>query len=130
MNPPPPPIVMKAFQAIMKRDFPTFRETLAPDCALSTTFPATQPFGGDSQGSQAVTEQFQRITQQFDVFGTEMKDIVSQGDTVVLVFNEKVRSRSTQKEAVNRVVAVVKLQSDRISSIRVFVDAYTMMGLL
>ena len=32
------PIVLKAFEAVMKRDFPTFTALLTPDCFISKTY--------------------------------------------------------------------------------------------
>lgn len=130
MSPPALPVVLKAFEAAMKRDFAAFRESLSPDCVMSTTYPSTLPFGGDSKGSEAVADHLRRIAEPFDVLGADMKDMLSQGETIVLVYDEKIRAKATQKNGVNRAVAVVKVAGDRIASIQLFADAHTVMGLL
>jgi len=124
------PIVLKAFEAALKRDFPAFKDSLTPDCVMATTYPTHLPFGGESKGPEAVAEQLRRMSEPFEVLGADMREVLSQGDTVVLIYDEKVRAKATQKSVVNRAVAVTKVRDGKVASIRIFADTYAVVGTL
>jgi len=109
-------VVLKALENVVKRDMPALKAYLAADCVWSSTYPSHLPFSGEAKGPDAGIALLMRMSEPFEVLGTNVLSIVAQGDSVVLIVEEKLRAKATGKVGDNKLALVLTVRNGQIAS--------------
>lgn len=115
-------VVMKLFEAAGQRDLTKMSSLLTPDTLWTSTYRA--PFDGEFRGPQGAVEMLSRLIAAFDVFDIELLNVVAEGNLVVLILREKMRSKTTGKVATNNAVVAVTVKDGKVDTVRMFGDSY------
>jgi ketosteroid isomerase-like protein len=121
------PIVLKAFQSAIQRDLPAFQSQITPDCVWASTYPAHSPFSGEARGPEAVSAILSRMIEPFEILEAAPRHTVVQGETVVLVIEEKLRVKATGKTATNLAALVMTVRDGKVASILALPDTFAVM---
>jgi ketosteroid isomerase-like protein len=121
-------VVMQVFEAASQRDLARMARLLTPDTVWTSTYSA--PFDGEYRGPEGAVELMSRLLGAFDVSDVELLNVVSEGDLVVLILREKMRSKMTGKVATNNAVVAVTVREGKVSAVRMFGDSHVAHELL
>jgi ketosteroid isomerase-like protein len=130
MSQDPVQVVMKMFELSLKRDVEGLKAMALPDCTLETTFPAHLPIGGKATGPEDCAALLLRIGEPFDMLNVEVKEIVAQGETVLIYAQEHLRAKSTGKTTMNNSLSLVKVRDGKFVSSQVFPDTFAVCEIL
>jgi ketosteroid isomerase-like protein len=117
-------VVSKLLESSSKQDLATLKSLWAPDCVLTTNYPAHLPFSGDARGPEAIIALQARMVEPFENLGGEIKALVAQGDTAILILEETLRTKATGKLVENKVALTVKVRDSQIVSAFALGDTY------
>jgi uncharacterized protein len=87
--------VEEVFRIIANKDFDSLKNFLAEDVTLEIIGSPSTPWAGFTQGREKVIEQIRNNFAQIEEQQEEIRTVVAQGDTVIIVGREQGRFRPT-----------------------------------
>jgi len=117
-------VVITAFEAASKGDLATASKLFTEDHVCEMPFPAHLPFGRDARGPAETVERVQQLTGTFEKISLELKEIIAQGDSVVLIINEQLRARPTGKQFKNNSLLWAKVRDGKIYFSRFYASTF------
>ena len=91
---------------------------------------AASPIPLTATGTAAIREVMQRLVDSFDFMGTEIVDLIVEGDRAAVHTRVLLRLAGGGKEVQTDIVDIVRLEGDSIASIRQFTDTALAAGML
>ena len=82
-------VVQQAYEAVGRHDIPAVLSLLMDDVEWMLQGPSTIPFAGTRHGHEGVAEFFTLVESNLEFQQFELRDFVSQGDTVVVIGYER-----------------------------------------
>jgi len=90
--------VQELYSAILAGDIAGFQAILSEDVEFEIAGPEEVPFSGRAKGRTAAVELVQHNFGQLDSQSPQIEDVLAQGDTVVVVGNERGKLREAEQE--------------------------------
>ena len=113
----------KGYELFKQGEISTFVKDIV-DAACTWITPGPQdkmPWAGNFKGRQEITDFFARVAQNMDVMELEPREMIEQGETVVVIGTSSVRAKRTGKIIKDNWVHIFKYNEGRI----VFFQEYT-----
>jgi uncharacterized protein len=118
----PTQIVQALFAAIQNRSREAILATLTDDVEWWVAGPAEVPFAGTFRGHDGVLRYFAAFNAAVDYESGNVLQMIAEGDTVVVVGEERWRARATGKTADNRWVVVVTVPDGQVARFHAYED--------
>ena len=115
-------VVQDAFAAFQRGDRESVLEALADDVEWSAPGPPEVPYAGTYRGREGVARFLATLDAALEYERWEPQEFVAQGDTVVVVGEERWRAKPTGKVADNPWVIVVTLRDGKVVRSRNYED--------
>ena len=111
--------VQAAYAAFGRGDIPAVLDAMADDVEWITP-QRNHPMGGTRRGKAGAQEFFGTLndTLEFQVF--EPKELIAQGDKVVVIFNEESTSRATGRNMVDDLAHLLTVRDGKITRFQEF----------
>lgn len=90
-------LVQQIYAAIGRGDVPAVIDMMADDIEIHVPGPSEIPFAGTYRGHEGVGQYFHAIGTNTDILQFEPRDFIAQDDQVVVVGDERLRSKSTDR---------------------------------
>lgn len=98
------------------------RDRMTSDVVWDNPLPEPIPFGGRFEGHDGVADYLEKIFGDIEIEEFEIKDVLAEGDHIVLIGQETCLVKSTGKRYTMDWVHQVKLRDGRIAYIREYND--------
>lgn len=120
-------VVQQAYEAVGRNDIPAVLSLLTDDVEWTLQGPSTIPFAGTRHGHEGVAEFFTLVESNLEFQQFELRDFVSQGDTVVVIGYERNLIKPTGRAFDQEWAHVYTLKDGKIATFRAFENtaAYT-----
>jgi len=115
-------VVRKGYDAFGRGDIPGLLSLLDPQVSWVTPGPADLPTAGIRRGHQAVQEFFQAVSSLGDILRFEPKDFIAQGERVVVLGEETMRVKATDKSVEYRWAHVFTLRNGKVEAFEEYGD--------
>lgn len=116
-------IVMAFYEAILAGQVEeAIRDRMTSDVVWDNPLPEPIPFGGRFEGHDGVADYLGKMFGDIEIEDFEIKDVVAEGDHVVLIGHETSLVKSTGKRYTMDWVHDVRLRDGRVAYIREYND--------
>jgi ketosteroid isomerase-like protein len=115
-------VVQQAFEAFGRGDIFGVLDLLTDDVVWTFQGPSTIPFAGVHRGRQGIAQFFALVGEALEFEQFEPREVVAQGDTVVVVGYERSVAKATGRFIEQEWVHVYTLRDGKISTGRFFED--------
>ncbi len=119
-------VVQRAYEAFGRGDIPAMLEVMTDDVDWNLQGPSAIPWAGPRHGREEVGEFFSLLGQTLDFEQFEIREIVSQGDTVVHLGYERLRVKQTGRLVEAEWTHVYTLRNGKVAKGRFYVDTAQM----
>lgn len=113
-------VVQQAYEAVGRNDIPAVLSLLTDDVEWTLQGPSTIPFAGTRHGHEGVAEFFTLVESNLEFQQFELRDFVSQGDTVVVIGYERNLIKPTGRTFDQEWAHVYTLKDGKIATFRAF----------
>jgi ketosteroid isomerase-like protein len=114
--------VQQGYEAFGRGDIPALLDLLTDDVEWTLQGPSVIPFAGTRYGREGVAEFFSVLDETLEFEQFEPREIVAQGDTVVVVGIERSLSKATGRKIEHEWAHVNTLRDGKIAKFRAFED--------
>lgn len=118
-------IMKEAYAAFGRGDIPAILSLEDPDTELEIAGPKEIPWSGSFLGHEGAKKYFAAIVEEADFDAFEPHTFLAQGDTVVVLGFERVRSKRTGRSYENHWVHAFTLANGKITRFREYGDTAT-----
>jgi ketosteroid isomerase-like protein len=118
-------IMKKAYAAFARGDIPTILGIYDPTAELESAGPKGLPWAGSYRGPEGAKKYFAAIETEADVEAFEPHTFMAQGDQVVVLGVETVRSKRTGRSYETHWVHAFTIAADKIIKFREYCDTAT-----
>ena len=115
-------VVQQGYEAFGRGDIPALLDLLTDDVEWTLQGPSVIPFAGTRHGREGVAEFFSVLDETLEFEQFEPREIVAQGDTVVVVGIERSLSKATGHKIEQEWAHVNTLRDGKIARFRAFED--------
>ena len=115
-------VVQQAYEAFGSGDIPEVLDLLTEDVVWTLQGPTTIPFAGVHRGYKGIVEFFSLVEEALEFEQFEPREIVAQGDTVVVLGYERSLAQPTGRPLEQEWVHVYTLRDGKIAMGRFFED--------
>ncbi len=119
-------VVQQAYEAFGRGDIPAMLEVMTDDVDWNLQGPSAIPWAGPRHGREQVGEFFSLIGQTLEFEQFEIREFVSQGDTVVILGYERSRVKQTGRPFENEWTHVYTFRDGKIAKGRFYEDTAAM----
>lgn len=115
-------IVNRAYDSFNRKDLDGLAAMVEQDCSWNVAGPADIPWAGHYQGPEQVKDYARKLTDSVHFHSFEPKNIVEQGDTVVVCGSESATVTSTGKAYTSLFAHVFTIRDGRIAFFQEYGD--------
>jgi ketosteroid isomerase-like protein len=115
-------VVQQAYEAFGRGDIPGVLDLLTDDVVWTLQGPSTIPFAGTHRGREGIAEFFSLVGEALEFEQFEPREVVAQGDTVVVLGYERSFAKATGSPLEQEWVHVYTLRDSKIATGRFFED--------
>jgi ketosteroid isomerase-like protein len=112
-------VIEQYVDAATEGDLDAIVELTHPDCVISE--PDSLPYGGEYTGKAAFQELFADVLETWEVFDFEPSEMVSEGDTTLVIFDVHVETASGESKQA-QAAELYRVEDDLIRRLDVFYD--------
>ena len=117
-------VVMSAFEAAMHGDVEASSKFFTEDHVLEASYPAHLPFGRGAKGPAETAALMQQMAGAFERVGMNLREFVTQGETVIAIVEEDLRAHATGKRFKNNNLLWAKVRDGKVYFSRFFADTF------
>jgi ketosteroid isomerase-like protein len=115
-------VVLQTYETVGRGDIPGVLDLLTDDVVWNLQGPSTIPFAGVHRGREGIAEFFSLVGEALEFEQFEPREIVTQGDTVVVLGYERSVAKMTGRLLEQEWVHVYTLREGKIATGRFFED--------
>jgi len=115
-------VVQQTYEAFGRGDIPGVLDLLTDDVVWTLQGPTTIPFAGVHRGHKGIAEFFSLVEEALEFEHFEPREIVAQGDTVVVLGYERSLAKATGRPLEQEWVHIYTLRDGKIAMGRFFED--------
>jgi ketosteroid isomerase-like protein len=115
-------VVLQTYEAVGRGDIPGVLDLLTDDVVWTLQGPSTIPFAGVHRGREGIAEFFSLVGEALEFEQFEPREVVTQGDTVVVLGYERSVAKATGRLLEQEWVHVYTLREGKIAMGRFFED--------
>ena len=108
-------VVQSLFEAFGRGDIPGVLGLVSEDARWDAPGPAAVPFYGERRGHEGATEFFQQLGSNVDFEVFEVKELIAEGDSVVVTGRERGRVKSSGKTYEQDWVLLFKVRGGKVT---------------
>lgn len=114
-------VVKSGYAAFDRRDIPGLVALLSEDVEWHTPG-AGSPIAGTYRGRHGVTEFFQKLDREFEVLEFHPREFIAEGDRVLVVGSERMKSKSTNRVADLDWIMAFTVRNGKVTNFREYTD--------